>query len=82
MELDTEVGVSWIDWEIWSNYMNDSAAQAKGNSGDEEIVLDSEVLRNIWKPDIYIGPSPWKLFNPNLRIGLEIFICTKIPFNR
>ncbi|OXA46058.1 Gamma-aminobutyric acid receptor subunit rho-1 [Folsomia candida] len=56
VELDTEVGVSWIDWDIWLNFMEDKEAQEKAKTRDEEIILDSEVLRHIWKPDIYIGP--------------------------
>ncbi|XP_035713060.1 gamma-aminobutyric acid receptor subunit rho-1-like [Folsomia candida] len=34
--------------------MEDKEAQEKAKTRDEEIILDSEVLRHIWKPDIYI----------------------------
>lgn len=55
IELDTELGVSWIDWEIWKHFMDDKEIREKAKSGPEEITLDSEFLRHIWKPDIYIG---------------------------
>ncbi|OXA44653.1 glycine receptor subunit alphaZ1 [Folsomia candida] len=54
IELDTELGITWIDWEVWKFFIEDEEAQKKAADGPEEITLDAEFLKQIWKPDIFI----------------------------
>lgn len=72
IEMDTEMGVTWIDWEVWKYFLEDKEAQQNAQAGPEEITLDAEFLKQIWKPDIFIGYSKCSFIYFNCALFIKI----------
>ena len=46
--------MTWLDWEIWRYFLENEEAQARVRDSPNEIILDSQFLKSIWKPDVFI----------------------------
>jgi len=55
VELDIDIALTWIDWEIWNFLLKDPQQRVDFIRRREEIILDPKFLKDIWKPDIFIG---------------------------
>lgn len=53
--LDTDFGMRWVDWKIYDYLVENDWVDPETNHTVGNRTLDSEVLKDIWKPDIFIG---------------------------
>lgn len=59
--LDVDIGMRWVDWRIFEFFKNNSWKDPTTGFPLGNRTLDSDVLKDIWKPDIFIGMK-WKMF--------------------